>query len=181
MRRIIVALPLLAGVLIWMPEGKAQTFAATGTTSVGVTVVAEASLSVSTTTTTLTSVGTLFANYTGTTNLVYKIRTTGTTGSGSITAEVTTDFAPSGGPSVATPPTAGDTLAYTCTGAASGTPCSGSQTSSTTAATNVAAFGAGASSTYAGDAAGLDWTLINDPKYATGSYAATVTFTVSST
>lgn len=181
MRRILAALPLLCAALIWAPAGRAQTFAATGTTSVGVTVVAEASLSVTTATTTMTSVGTLFANYTGTTNLVYKIRTTASTGSGSITAEVTTDFAPAGGPSVASPPTAGDALTYTCTGAASGTPCSGSQTSSTTAATSVATFGAGASSSYAGDAAGLNWTLTNDPKYATGAYAATVTFTVSST
>ncbi len=181
MRRIVVALPLLSAALIWAPAGKAQTFAATGTTSVGVTVAPEASLSVTTTTTTLTSVGTLFANYTGTTNLVYKIRTSQTTGSGSITAEVTTDFSPTGGPSVATPPTAGDALTYTCSGASSGTPCSGSQTSSTTAATNVASFGPGASSSYVGDGAALSWTLTNDPKYATGAYAATVTFTVSST
>ncbi len=155
-------------------------FAATGTTTVSVSIGAEASLQVNTSTTTLTSSG-IFADYTGTTSLTYKIRTTQSTGSGTITLKVTTDFSPANGPSVASPPTGGDTLAYTCTVSAPGTACSGSQTSSTASSTSVATFGAGASSALAGNSASVAWTLKNDPAYKTGAYTATVTFTVSAT
>ena len=155
-------------------------FAGTGTTTVSVTVAAEASIEINTSTTTLTSVG-IFANYTGTTNLTYKIRTTPSTGSGTITLKVTADFLPANGPSVATPPTGGDALAYTCTVSAPGTACTGSQTSSTSAQTSVATFAGGANSAAAGNSGSVAWTLTNDPVYHTGSYAATVTFTVSAT
>lgn len=156
--------------------------AQSGTVSISVTVGAEAAIQVDTSTTSLANVGTIFNSYTGTTSLTYKIRTTKTGGSGSITLQVTSDFSPAGGPSVATPPTAGDTLAYTCTVASPGLACTGSQTSSTTAATPVAAFGADAHSAVAGTSGtSVFWTLQNDPAYKTGSYSATVTFTISST
>ena len=156
-------------------------FAPTGTTSVSVTIGPEAAIQIDTATTTITAAAGFSANYTGTTNFTYKIRTTSSTGSGTITLKVTTDFSPAGGPSVATPPTAGDTLAYTCTLSAPGTACSGSQTSSTTAATSVSTFGAGAKSAIAGNTGSVAWTLTDDPQYATGTYAATVTFTISAT
>lgn len=170
----------LAAALLTAPASFAQ-FAATGTTTISVTVSAEASLQVTTSTTTLAAIGTIFNPYTGTTNLLYKIRTTQATGTGSITLKVTSDFSPANGPSVATPPTAGDALAYTCTVAAPGTGCSGSITSSTTASTSVATFGAGASSANAGTAASTAWSLTNDPLYHTGSYSATATYTISAT
>ena len=94
---------------------------------------------------------------------------------------MTTDFSPAGGPSVASPPTAGDTLTYTCTVSAPGSACSGSQTASTTVATPVATFGADAHSAAAGNSASVDWTLTNDPVYKAGTYSATVTFTISAT
>jgi len=47
------------------------------------------------------------------------------------------------------------------------------------AATAVGTFGAGASSSKAGNAASLNWSLTDDPAYATGTYAATATFTIS--
>src|SRR5436190_6834351 len=103
-------------------------FAATGTTTVSVAISAEAALQVTTTTTTLAATGTTFSAYTGTTSLLYKIRTTQSTGTGTITLKVTSDFSPINGPSVATPPSAGDALTYTCTVAAPGTGCSGSLT-----------------------------------------------------
>lgn len=152
-------------------------FAGSGTTNITVTVAAEASIQVNASTP-LTTTGTLFSNYTGTTGFMYKIRTTATGGSGSITARVTTDFSPGGGPSVASPPTAGDTLAYTCTVAAPGTGCVGSQTASTTADTNVSTFGANARSARDGNSGSLAWTLTNDPAYATGNYTAVVTLTI---
>jgi hypothetical protein len=176
----IAALALAVGYFA-MPNSYAQ-FAGTGTTAVNVTVGAEAAIQVTTANSNLTSVGTTFANYTGSTNFSYKIRTTKVGGTGAITAQVTTDFSPAGGPSVASPPTAGDTLGYTCTVAGAGTGCAGSITASTGSATSVATFGTDAHSAAAGTAGNsVAWTLVNDPVYQTGSYSATVTFTVSST
>jgi len=160
--------------------------AGTGTTTVSVTVAAEAALTVTTGTTTLTTAG-FFANYTGTTNLTYYLRTTQGTGGGNLQLEVTTDFpCASGGPCVGTPPTAGDTLSYTCTVAnpgnsGSATACSGSVNASTTALSNVGTFTAGSSSLKAGNAASVTWALTDDPKYKTGTYTATVTFSISAT
>src|SRR5579872_7063885 len=72
----------------------------TGTTTLNVTVGAEAALTVAATPN-LTSTGTNFSNYTGTTSLTYFIRTTASGGSGNIQLEVTTDFpCASGGPCI---------------------------------------------------------------------------------
>ena len=172
---------ILIAVVLGVSGAYAQSFNTTGTTSMSVTVGAEASLAVNTATTTLTTSGGIFAAFTGSTSLTYKIRTTQSTGTGSITLKVTTDFSPANGPSVATPPNGSDTLTYTCTAAAPGTACSGTQTSSTTSQTSVTTFGAGANSALAGNSASVSWTLANDPQYKTGSYTATVTFTVSAT
>jgi len=156
-------------------------FGPTGTTSVQVTVANEAAIQIDTATTNLTTAG-IFNDFTGSTNFTYKIRTSKVGGTGSVTLQVTSDFSPAGGPSVATPPSAGDTLAYACTAAAPATACSGSQTASTSAATPVATFGANAHSLKAGTGGNaVDWVLTNDPLYETGSYASTVTFTISST
>ena len=149
------------------------------TTAVSVTIGAEANITVGAATS-LTQTGNNFSNFTGTTSFNYQIRTTQSTGSGSVVLQVTSDFSPAGGPSVATPPTAGDTLSYTCTGTGHVT---GTQTASTTATSPVLSFGADAHSVAAapGDAGSVSWTLVNDPKYKTGTYTATVTFTVSAT
>jgi hypothetical protein len=155
----------------------------TGTTTLGVTVGAEAAFSVTTANTSLTTTGTVFGNpYTGTTNFTYKVRTSQTNGAGTVTLKVTSDFNPLGvGPSVLTPVTPGDALQYSCTAGASATACSTGQTASTTASTNVATFGADVHSGSAGDSGSVAWTLTNDPVYKTGSYTATVTFTISVT
>jgi hypothetical protein len=168
----------LAAALLVAPASYAQ-FAATGTTNLSVTVSAEAALQVTTATTTLTAAGSIFNPYGGTTNLSYKIRTTQSTGSGTVTLKVTSDFSPAGGPSVTTPPTAGDALTYSCTAAAPATGCTGPLTASTSASTSVATFGPGASSSNAGNAASTTWSLTNDPVYKTGTYTATVTYTIS--
>ncbi len=173
-----LALIAFAGILCMSVSAHAQ-FAGTGTTIVSVTVGAEASIQVNTATTTLTNVGTIFNNYTGNTSLTYKIRTTKVGGSGTITLKVTSDFSPANGPSVGTPPSHGDTLSYTCTAAAPGTACTGPIASSTPASTSVATFGTDAHSAVAGNASSVAWTLTDDPTYATGSYSATVTFTIS--
>ena len=175
--------PLLCTCLMLGLAGAAHAqFAATGTTTVSVSIAPEAALQINTATSTLSAAGTTFNNnYTGTTSLTYKVRTTKAGGSGTITLKVTTDFSPAGGPSVLTPPTAGDTLAYTCTLTSPGNGCSGSQVSSTAASTPVGSFGADAKSANAGNGGSVAWTLTNDPQYSTGTYTATVTFTISAT
>jgi hypothetical protein len=164
---------------IWIAAaGAAQAqFAPTGTGNVSVNVGAEASIRIDTPNLTLTSSGTNFSDYTGTTGFTYMIRTSSGSGSGGITLKVTTDFSGTGGPSVATPPTAGDTLSYTCTLSSPGTAASGSNASTTTD-TNVGTFGAGASSSKAGNTGSVSWDLTNDPAYKTGSYTAVVTYTI---
>lgn len=173
---------LLPGCLLLAMAGSAHAqFASTGTTTLQVTIGPEAALQIAATTN-LTTAGTIFnANYTGTTNLTYKVRTTKSTGTGAITLKVTTDFSPSSGPSVLTPPTAGDTLTYTCTLTSPGTGCSSSQTASTSSSTPVGTFGADAKSASAGNSGSVAWTLTDDPQYSTGTYTATVTFTISAT
>jgi hypothetical protein len=152
-------------------------FAAGNATSVTVAVGAEASITVGASTA-LTEAGN-FANYAGSTTFTYLIRTTPSTGTGSVTVKVTTDFSPVGGPSVATP-AAGDSLTYNCTasGTSAPTACSGPVTALTTAATNVLTVGADKHSTLAGDSGTVNWTLTNDPNYKVASYTSTVTFTV---
>jgi len=155
---------------------------AQNTTSLSVVVGPEAALTVTTGTTNLSTASTTFGNpYTGTTSLTYQVRTTKSTGSGSITLKITTDFSGTGGPSVGTPPSTGDALTYTCTVSTPGTACTGSQTASLTTATAFATFVAGANSTKAGNSASASWSLTDDPVYATGTYTATATFTIAST
>ena len=156
-------------------------FGPTGTTTLQVVVGTEAAIQVDTGTTNLTTAGS-FADYTGSTDYTYKIRTTKVGGTGAITVQITTDFGPAGGPSVATPPSPGDALNYTCTAVAPATGCAGTQTAATGSATAVASFGADARSVLAGTSGNsVAWTLTNDPQYQTGTYTATATFTISAT
>jgi hypothetical protein len=155
-------------------------FGATGTTTLSVVVGPEAAISVTSGTTSMSTTGSTFSNpFTGTTNFSYKVRTTTTGGNGAITLKVTTDFGGTGGPSVGSPPTAGDALTYTCSVGGVGTACATAQTALTSASTNVVTFGAATKSSSAGDTGSVVWSLTNDPKYATGTYTATVTFTIS--
>lgn len=156
----------------------AQSFGPTGTTTLSISVAAAAAIRIDTATTNLTTSGSAFGSaYTGTTNFTYKVRTTQTTGAGNIGLQVTSDFAPSGGPSLG----GGDVLTYTCTAASSGTACAGSQTAATGSSTGVVTFGADAHSATIGDAGSTAWSLPNNPRYQTGTYTATVTYTISAT
>lgn len=136
----------------------------------------------------LTNTGTIFNAYVGSVTLQYRARTS-SAGGGTITAEATTDFTcSSGGPCITTPPTAGDALTYTCSGATLGTNCSGTQTVSTSAATNVVTIPAGACTgagspcnNAATNTVTVSLSLTDDPKYKTGAYSATLTWTISAT
>jgi len=168
---------ILASALLAMAGTAHAQFASTGTGNVSVNVGAEASIRIDTPNLTLTSTGTNFSDYTGSTGFTYMIRTSAGSGTGSITLKVTTDFSGTGGPSVAAPPTAGDTLSYTCTLSSPGTAAAGSS-ASTTAATGVGTFGAGAASAKTGNTGSVSWDLTNDPAYKTGAYTAVVTYTI---
>ena len=179
MNRLAKMLGFACVLLLVCGMAQAQTFGPSGTTSLQVTVGAEAALSINPTSSLTNSGGSFGTDFTGTTNLTYKVRTVQSGGTGSITLKVTTDFGGTDGPKVANPPTAGDTLSYTCTVTSPGTGCSGSQTASTSADTPVSTFGADAKTAKAGNSGSVSWTLTNDPQYSTGSYTATVTFTIS--
>jgi hypothetical protein len=134
----------------------------------------------------LTKPSTSFNSFTGTITLTYRARTSQGTGQGAITVKATADFAPAGGPSIADPPSRGDKFTYTCSGATLGASCSGDQTVSTSIATNVVTIGASACtgggapcSTANPNMATVTFALSDDPKYKTGSYSATLTWTIS--
>jgi hypothetical protein len=139
--------------------------------------------------TTLTKTGSVFTTYASAApvNLQYRARTTQGTGAATITVKATTDFAcAAGGPCIATPPTAGDALTYTCTGATLGSNCSGALTIRTTTSTGVVTIpatactgGGGTCSSVSPNTLNVNFSLTDDPKYKTGSYSATLTFTIS--
>jgi hypothetical protein len=173
--KLCISILVSACVLLALAGTAHAQFAPTGTGNVSVNIGAEASIQIDTKDLTLTSVGTSFADYTGTTAFTYKIRTG--SGSAGITLKVTTDFSGTGGPSVANPPTAGDTLAYTCTLSSPGTAATGTN-ATTTGDTSVGTFGANVSSAKTGNGGSVSWALTNDPSYRAGSYTAVVTFTI---
>jgi len=151
-------------------------FASTGTTTLQVTNWPEAALQIAATTN-LTTAGTIFnANYTGTTNLTYKVRTTKSTGNRRHTLKGDDRLQPVQRP---LRPNTSDGRGYsdlTCTLTSPGTGCSSSQTASTSSSTPVGTFGADAKSASAGNSGSVAWTLTDDPQYSTGTYTATVTF-----
>jgi hypothetical protein len=125
---------------------------------------------------------TSFSTFNGAVPVSYRARTT-PTGGGAITLQITSDFAPSGGPSVAT-----GVLTYTCSGATLGTACSGTATASTSTQTPVLTLpasactgGGGACSNQDPNSVSLNFTLIDDPGFATGTYSARVTLMISAT
>ena len=168
--------------------------AQTTTANISLTTLAAGKISVAPATISLTnSSGTAFGNYTTATPtsvvVSYWIRTR-SAGTGTVTVYASADFTPAGGPSIASPPTAGDALTYTCTGATLGTGCSSALTVTTVSgsATNVVSIGAlactgggGSCSTAIPNTVNLGFALTNDYKYKTGTYTATLRFTISET
>jgi len=158
------------------------------TTTLSVTIAPEIAFSVDASTT-LTSAG-RFADFLGTTNFTYFVRTTKVGGGGTINLYVSTDFSSctGTGPCVGTPKDS-ETLKYTCsvvapgnngtaTGCNAGTPAA---VGSANATPVVSAFSADARSLKAGNTGTIAWDLSNSPMYQTGSPTATVTYTISAT
>ncbi len=169
----------VAAVLIFAP---AFLFGATGTTTQTLSATIDAIGKVSVPSSlTLTSAGTTFVAYSGSLTVSYKTRTTAATGSGSLTLKATADFSPAGGPSISS-----GQLTYTCSAASLGAACSGTQTVSTASPTNVVTLGAGVCTGGGGSCSSTNpnsvqstFTLSNNPAFKTGTYSATLTFTIS--
>lgn len=131
----------------------------------------------------LTESGALFGNFTASISLQYYARTL--TGF-QITAQATSDF---GACSPGTPSIACNTVHYTCGTASFGNACTTSTTLSTSSATNVLALPSATGCVNGVNPCGptnpftvpLTFTLSNDPAYQTGSYSATLQFTLSAT
>ena len=131
-------------------------------------------------TVTLAGSGKVFNSFTGSLTVQYRARTT-STGGGNLTMQVTRDFQ-TGGPSVAS----GD-LTYVCGTAGLGTAC-GSTTASTSSATAVVTLPASACTGGGSPCSSTDpntvsvtFTLADRPVVTTGSYTASVQFTISAT
>ena len=176
---------LVASLMLAASTGFAQLGTTSPTATVAVNVNPEAALTIQTPALTLSQIGNNFTDYSGTTAFTYFIRTMKSGGTGNIVLQVTTDFSAGGGnaPSVNAPPTVGDHLYYSCTvpspTSGTSTPCTGPVNSLTTASTNVATFGANARSAKTGVSSSVIWGLTNDPLYQTGTYTATITYTIS--
>jgi len=130
-------------------------------------------------TTTLRSASTRFdANLSGTLMVSYWARTSDS-GGGSISMQASSEFSPSGGPSVST-------VTYLCSGATLGSSCSGVQTLTTSSQTPVVSLpanactgGGGPCSTQDPNTVLLTLSAPNKPKYKTGTYSTVITFTIS--
>jgi hypothetical protein len=149
----------------------------TKTANVSITVGAEATLTAASDVS-LTTSGTTFQDYTGSSTFTYKVRTTQSGGTGTVTMKFTSDFA---GASNASVVKSGDELKYTVSTAGVGTSTASSATIvSKTADTPALSFGADTHSSKAGDVATVSWTLPNDPIYTTGTITgAVVQYTIS--
>jgi len=173
-------LALTAILLLAASSALAQSWGPSGTSAVQVNIGPEASIYVSTTTTSLNEGSGAFANFTGTTNFSYKIRTTKVGGTGTITVLFNGPLTDSASDTIAL-----SNLSYTCsdTSPASGTNCASAVTASSSTATKVVDFGADAHSLDAGTTGNsVSWTLVNLPTYETGqTYSATATFSISAT
>jgi hypothetical protein len=117
-------------------------------------------------------------NLTGSLTVSYWARTS-TAGGGSLTVQASSDFSPSGGPSISD-------VTYLCSGATLGAGCSGNQalaTSTQTAAVvlpaGVCTGGGGACSTAEPNTVLLTLSAPDKPHYKTGAYSAQITFTIS--
>jgi len=151
---------------------------ATATQTLSADLGANAKLSVVQPNVSLLQTGGIFATFTGSVTVQYKVRTT-PSGSSTLAVKAASDFSPANGPSIAN-----SDLTYTCSGATLGTNCAGSQTVLTSATTNVVTVGAGActGSGCAGsnpDSVSISLTLADSPPFKTGSYSTSLTFSIS--
>jgi hypothetical protein len=169
-------LPLFLTLASLLPEASAATATATQTATANLGAIGK--ISVVQSSILLTHTG-IFADFTGSVTVQFELRTSLSTGSSSLTVKAGSDFSPVTGPSIAK----GD-LTYTCGGATFGSPCSGTQTLSTSSQTSVVTVGSGActGTGCAGsspDSATVNLKLVDSPTFKTGTYSTNLTFSIS--
>lgn len=180
-RAVRVAVAVIGGLITQVYGSPAEESSGTATQILAATLNPVGSISVAANAS-LTPGSTAFQPFSGNVAVNYLARTT-PTGSGTITLTVSSDFTPSGGPSAAN-----GALKYTCSGATLGAACSGTQTASPSAQSSVLTLpasactgGGGACSSGSPNTVNLNFTLTDDPGYATGTYSAKVLLTISTT
>lgn len=163
--------------LLWPFGTRAATMIVSETLSAQLSAIGKLSVPASLT---LTATGTTFQSYSGGVTVTFRVRTT-PAGSGSITMQATGDFSPAGGPRIAS-----GNLTYTCGTATLGSACTGTQTASTTSQTSVTTFPGSACTGGGGSCSGSDPNtvqvnlfLVNSPIFQTGTYSASLTFSIS--
>ncbi len=175
----VLTLAVLA-LALWAIKPTVAAAQVTQTSVLSVTVGSAASLSV-TTPTTLTNAGG-FTDFTGTTTSTFSVRTTASTGSGTLTVSFAADWSSQpNGPSILGSPTQ---LSYACGALGGGppltnaTPCSGTQSVNALSPStfNVVTFGANSKVNNGTEV--QSWTLVNQPSYQTGTYTTTATYTL---
>ena len=176
------SIALWLGTVLIFPAISYCQLTTTTTQSVTGTVSAIGKLSVPATLTLTSAGGPTTPPYTGSLTVSYKARTT-SSGSGTVTLQVTTDFSPAGGPSAAA-----GSLTYSCTGADLGTNCSGPITAATGSATSVVTIPASACTGGGAPCSAnnpntvlVSFSLVDKVSYKTGTFSAVVTFVISAT
>jgi len=152
-----------------VPVAFCQPSTDTGTSVLSIAVGPEASFTSNTATATLAG-DTKFNAKTAVSNFSYKIRTSQSSGTGSITMMVTAFGAD--GPALSD-------LTYGCTVVSPATGCSSGTAVSTSVGTSVANFVSDAHSSDGGDSGSVNWTLVDRTAVKTGTYTSTATFTIS--
>jgi hypothetical protein len=130
-------------------------------------------------TVTLRSADTRFgSSLSGSLTVSYWARTSDA-GGGSITVQAGSEFSPAGGPTVGS-------ITYLCSGATLGTGCSGTQTLATSTQTplvsvplGVCTGGGGGCSTQEPNTVLIKFSAPDKPHFKTGTYSASITFTIS--
>src|SRR6185369_15175180 len=126
----------------------------------------------------LRSTDTRFGTLSGSLTVSYWARTS-TGGGGAITLQATSDFAPSGGPSISN-------VSYTCSSATLGVACGGTQTIATSTQTSLVSLpggvctgGGGACTAQEPNTVLMTMSAPSKPHYKTGAYSAQITLTIS--
>jgi len=133
----------------------------------------------------LTESGVPFGDFSASVSVQYYARTL--TG-GQITVQATSDFGACASPATS-PSIACNTVQYSCGVASFGSACTTTVTLSTSSATSVLTLPSNSACVNGGNPCGpanpftvpLNFTLSNDPNYKTGSYSATLQYTLSAT
>ena len=169
---------LITGLIIF--GGRAQADVSTLQQTLSINLTAAGKITSLAANTSLLESGGAFSPFTAALPINFLVRTSPSGSSSQMSVQVTTDFSPTNGPSVA-----GGNLTYTCSAATLGTSCSGQAVASTASQTIISfaasacSGGGGSCSTSYPNTITISFQLANNTSYKANNYAATLTFTIS--